>query len=69
MSAGLVTFIMLTKISQVLAWCRISKNTHITAIMNDEKFIPRGAIAFLVLLLVLAAAIWFGVYFRMLALA
>ena len=37
--------------------------------MNDEKFIPRGAIAFLVLLLVLAAAIWFGIYFRMLALA
>jgi hypothetical protein len=35
--------------------------------MNEEKFLPRGAIAFFVLLLVLTAAIWFGIYFLMLA--
>jgi len=34
--------------------------------MNEEKFLPRGAIAFFVLLLVLTAAIWFGIYFLML---
>lgn len=35
--------------------------------MNDEKFVPRGAVAFFVLLLILAAAIWFGIYFLMLS--
>lgn len=34
--------------------------------MDDEKFIPRGAIAFFILLLILSAAIWFGIYFLML---
>jgi len=34
---------------------------------ENEKFIPRGAIAFFVLLMLLAAAIWFGVYFLMLS--
>jgi hypothetical protein len=34
--------------------------------MSDERFIPRGAIAFFILLLLLCAAIWFGIYFLML---
>jgi len=33
---------------------------------ENEKFIPRGAIAFFILLLLLSAAIWFGIYFIML---
>jgi hypothetical protein len=34
--------------------------------MEEEKFIPRGAIAFFIVLLVVCAIIWFGVYFLML---
>ena len=34
---------------------------------ENEKFIPRGAIAFFVLLMLLGAAIWFGIYFLMLS--
>ena len=34
--------------------------------MEDEKFIPRGAIAFFILLIALSAVIWFGIYFLML---
>lgn len=30
---------------------------------NDEKFVPRGAVAFLILLLILAAVIFFTAYF------
>lgn len=33
---------------------------------EDERFVPRGSIAFFILLLLLGAAIWFGVYFLML---
>jgi hypothetical protein len=33
---------------------------------QDEKFVPRGAIAFFILLALLGAAIWFGIYFIML---
>jgi hypothetical protein len=33
----------------------------------EEKFVPRGAIAFFIALLVLAAAIWFSIYFIMLS--
>lgn len=33
---------------------------------DQEKFIPRGAIAFFILLALLSAAIWFGIYFIML---
>ena len=33
---------------------------------EEEKFIPRGAIAFFILLALLSAAIWFGVYVIML---
>ncbi|RFS26593.1 cytochrome c oxidase subunit 2A [Chitinophaga silvatica] len=33
---------------------------------NQEKFVPRGAIAFFVLLTVLGLIIWFGIYFLML---
>lgn len=35
--------------------------------MDNEKFIPRGAIAFFILLAMLSAAIWFGIYFLMLS--
>ncbi len=34
---------------------------------NEEKFIPKGAMAFLILLLILCAIIWFGIYFLMLS--
>lgn len=30
---------------------------------NDEKFVPRGAIAFLIALLILGAIIFFSAYF------
>ncbi len=33
---------------------------------QDADFKPRGAVVFLVLLLQLAALIWFGIYFLML---
>jgi hypothetical protein len=33
---------------------------------NQEKFVPRGAIAFFVLLAVIGLVIWFGIYFLML---
>jgi hypothetical protein len=33
---------------------------------NEEEFKPHGALAFFVLLLLLAGLIWFGVYFLML---
>jgi hypothetical protein len=32
---------------------------------SDEKFIPTGAIAFFVALLILALIIWFGFYYIM----
>jgi hypothetical protein len=33
---------------------------------SSEKFFPRGAIAFFVLLVILCLIIWFGIYFLML---
>ena len=30
--------------------------------LNEEKFKPKGAIAFFVLLIVLCLVIWFGIY-------
>lgn len=33
---------------------------------EEEKFIPKGAIAFFVLLILLCLVIWFGIYFLML---
>lgn len=33
----------------------------------DEKFRPRGAMAFFVLLVLLGLIIWFGIYFLMLS--
>ena len=37
--------------------------------MSDpqEKFVPRGAIAFFILLCILAAVIWFAIYFMMIS--
>lgn len=32
----------------------------------DRDFRPRGAIAFFILLVILGAAIWYGIYFLML---
>ncbi len=34
--------------------------------MNEEHFVPKGATAFFILLLVLFAIIWFAIYFLML---
>jgi hypothetical protein len=33
---------------------------------SEEKFIPKGAIAFFFLLVLLGLAIWYGIYFLML---
>lgn len=32
----------------------------------DQSFKPKGAIAFFILLILLGAAVWFGIYFLML---
>jgi hypothetical protein len=32
----------------------------------DKNFKPKGAIAFFILLIILGAAIWYGIYFLML---
>ena len=36
-------------------------------VTQEEKFVPRGAIAFFIALLALGAVIWFSIYFIMLA--
>ena len=33
---------------------------------NDEKFVPKGAMAFFLLLLVVYALMWFSIYFELL---
>ena len=33
----------------------------------DKNFKPKGAIAFFILLIILGAVIWYGIYFLMLA--
>jgi hypothetical protein len=33
---------------------------------SEEKFVPKGAMAFFVLLVILCLVIWFGIYFLML---
>jgi hypothetical protein len=33
----------------------------------DKNFKPKGAIAFFILLIILGAAIWYGIYFLMLS--
>jgi hypothetical protein len=33
---------------------------------TEEKFLPKGALAFFVLLILLCLIIWFGIYFLML---
>ena len=35
-------------------------------INTEEKFIPKGAIAFFFVLIIMALAIWYGIYFLML---
>ena len=35
--------------------------------LAEEKFVPRGAIAFFVALILFAAFIWFGIYFLMIS--
>lgn len=30
--------------------------------LNDEKFVPKGAIAFVVVLMLFSAVIWYAVY-------
>ncbi|TWF41698.1 hypothetical protein FHW36_103502 [Chitinophaga polysaccharea] len=34
---------------------------------HPEKFVPRGAVAFFILLVVIGLVIWFGIYFLMLS--
>lgn len=34
--------------------------------LHDEKFFPKGAMIFFVLLIILCLVIWFGIYFLML---
>lgn len=34
---------------------------------HPDKFVPRGAVAFFVLLVALGLIIWFGIYFLMLS--
>lgn len=33
---------------------------------TEKKFLPKGAIAFFILLILLCLVIWFGIYFLML---
>ncbi len=33
---------------------------------NNDKFFPKGAIAFFIALIILALAFWYGIYFLML---
>jgi hypothetical protein len=40
--------------------------TEYVKVPAKEKFIPKGAMAFFVLLIVLCLVIWFGIYFLML---
>ena len=35
-------------------------------VFDEEKFFPRGAIAFFIVLVALGLIIWFGIYFLML---
>ncbi len=37
------------------------------ALNTEEKFIPKGAIAFFVLLILLCLVIWFGIYYIMIS--
>ena len=39
------------------------KSVVVHETVNDEKFKPRGAIAFFVLLVLICAAIWFSIYY------
>jgi hypothetical protein len=46
---------------------RIFKTNDMNPDINDEKFIPKGAMAFFVLLVLLCTIIWYGIYFLMLS--
>ena len=43
------------------------ESTHNPDAQEEEKFVPKGAIAFFIGLLGLGAIIWFSIYFIMLA--
>lgn len=44
----------------------ISDNSG-SAVTTEEKFIPKGAIAFFILLILLCLIIWFGIYYIMIS--
>lgn len=46
---------------------RVIPTKRLNTYMETEKFIPTGAMAFFVLLIVLCAIIWFSIYFLMLS--
>jgi hypothetical protein len=46
---------------------RIFKTNDMNSDINSEKFIPKGAMAFFVLLVLLCIIIWYGIYFLMLS--
>ncbi|MBA2500766.1 MAG: cytochrome c oxidase subunit 2A [Chitinophagaceae bacterium] len=41
-------------------------STEYIKVPLNQKFIPKGAMAFFILLIVLCLVIWFGIYFLML---
>jgi len=66
----LITIILLSDINHLLYnWRKIfllNKTTSMDQTQLEEKFKPKGAMAFFVLLVVLCLVIWFGIYFLML---
>ena len=49
-----------------LARAKVKGQAPLTEAEFDQSFKPKGAIAFFILLIILGAAIWFGIYFLML---
>ena len=41
----------------------VSQPRSVNKEVSDEKFRPKGAIAFFIVLLIICAAIWYGVYY------
>lgn len=51
---------------QTTEWARTKTGSSVTEEEFDRSFKPKGAIAFFILLIILGAVIWFGIYFLML---
>ena len=45
------------------------ENATVLPVVNEQeiKFVPKGAIAFFILLIILCLIIWFGIYYIMLS--